>query len=591
MTRTVDDAGVHVAGARKHLFGKGLSNDDVAGMSAAEAAATVTKDAVWPVPDHAALVNAGVPAYVVAVAKVIRDRLPKLPVMVRPNQAARSGEDIRKDFIEVVSIIREVVESTDTAAGVEHIQARVLSAIGFHEGGMKNPAVRDPLDTIRPLNRRHYAFQVDYRDMAKAREMVDAGFPNAPVQPAWRKGIFIRHRPDGTMVAINNKKRIVASGFRTEEEGDQLLKTAWEQARTERSRSPQDPPSRPKDANVARIGLPDRRNGARISPDGFLAAFGFRAIQFGESMSDVERQDVVDSAHDALMDLADVLGVEPAAMSLHGRLAAAFGARGSGGHPAHYEPGRRIFNIGRANGAGSLAHEWAHGLDDVLGELATSGAGKGRTTYASQASEMKGVSPALEEQWRGVVQAMLSRPLLRDAAVEMIEERIRRIEGEVLKGTQHLDAAKAQARPDRTYVKRMGQWLSAQTVALAALRDTRASTLGRGADEICGKTPSQYVKEANDLCGKSGEYWKRREELFARAFESVVFDSLAERGGTSGFLVHGVEPERYADKQLYKGNPYPVGEERTRMASAILPAVRDALHALAPAPAQSPKVA
>ena len=34
---------------------------------------------------------------------------------------------------------------------------------------------------------------------------------------------------------------------------------------------------------------------------------------------------------------------------------------------AHYEPLRKVINLTKMHGAGSLAHEWWHGLDDYLG--------------------------------------------------------------------------------------------------------------------------------------------------------------------------------------------------------------------------------
>src|SRR5690606_10740747 len=109
----------------------------------------------------------------------------------------------------------------------------------------------------------------------------------------------------------------------------------------------------------------------------FIATFGFRGVQFGHSIPDGERQTILNTAHDALLDLCDVLDMPPRAISLDGFLAAAFGARGRGRFPAHYEPTRRIFNIGRLNGAGNLAHEWAHALDNACGMLADPRAGRG----------------------------------------------------------------------------------------------------------------------------------------------------------------------------------------------------------------------
>ena len=74
-------------------------------------------------------------------------------------------------------------------------------------------------------------------------------------------------------------------------------------------------------------------------------------------------------AYDGLLDLADVMGIPPKAISLNGELALAFGARGQGlsGARAHYERDKVVINLTKMNGAGSLAHEWFHALDHYLG--------------------------------------------------------------------------------------------------------------------------------------------------------------------------------------------------------------------------------
>jgi hypothetical protein len=66
-----------------------------------------------------------------------------------------------------------------------------------------------------------------------------------------------------------------------------------------------------------------------------------------------------------------------------------------------------------------------------------------------------------------------------------------------------------------------------------------------------------------------GNYWTTPCELFARAFEAYVFDWLKERGRRNDYLVHGVGAEQFADTSKYRGNPYPVGEERQRINAAM----------------------
>lgn len=123
----------------------------------------------------------------------------------------------------------------------------------------------------------------------------------------------------------------------------------------------------PRPENTVRKGL-DRRKGDAKDAD-FIRVFGFRGVEFGNWNNQSERQELLNDAFDGLMDLAEILNIPPAAISLNGELALAFGARGQGlsGAKAHYEPERAVINLTKLNGAGSLAHEWWHALDHYFG--------------------------------------------------------------------------------------------------------------------------------------------------------------------------------------------------------------------------------
>jgi len=132
-------------------------------------------------------------------------------------------------------------------------------------------------------------------------------------------------------------------------------------------------PRRPRAASsVERIG-PDHRNGADITPDELMKAFGLRAIQFGNSVPTKDRQRWLNQTFDGLADMADVLGMKRRWLGLpfHGESPAlAIGARGAGlsAASAHYEKGLRVINQTYRNGFGALAHEFGHALDHRVGK-------------------------------------------------------------------------------------------------------------------------------------------------------------------------------------------------------------------------------
>ncbi|MBU3626039.1 hypothetical protein ICN48_07305 [Polynucleobacter sp. JS-Safj-400b-B2] len=120
--------------------------------------------------------------------------------------------------------------------------------------------------------------------------------------------------------------------------------------------------------NEPRLGV-DYRQGQDISPAEFNEVFGFRGVEFGNWVEQGRRQADLNEAYDALMDLSRALALPPAALSFNGELGLAFGARGRGGvdpAKAHYESGHVVINLTKEKGAGSLAHEWWHALDNYL---------------------------------------------------------------------------------------------------------------------------------------------------------------------------------------------------------------------------------
>lgn len=128
--------------------------------------------------------------------------------------------------------------------------------------------------------------------------------------------------------------------------------------------------------NEPRTGI-ERRKG-NVTPEQFSDAFGFRGVQFGNYVEGPRRQSELNDAYDSLIDMAELLNVPPKALSLNGELGLAFGARGKGGAKAHYEPVQVVINLTKGNGAGSLAHEWFHALDNYFGTYDVHGEASGK---------------------------------------------------------------------------------------------------------------------------------------------------------------------------------------------------------------------
>ncbi|MDX8383580.1 MAG: LPD5 domain-containing protein, partial [Ghiorsea sp.] len=125
-------------------------------------------------------------------------------------------------------------------------------------------------------------------------------------------------------------------------------------------------PEHRRDENNPRLGE-DHRDGKDVDAGMFTESFGFRGVEFGNWVSKKgERQNLLNNAYDSLMDMALLLNIPTRAISLGGELGLAFGARGRKGAAAHYEMDNVVINLTRKQGAGSLAHEWWHALDNYI---------------------------------------------------------------------------------------------------------------------------------------------------------------------------------------------------------------------------------
>ena len=131
-------------------------------------------------------------------------------------------------------------------------------------------------------------------------------------------------------------------------------------------------PEMRREKNLPRTGKGRRDSDKDITPEVFAEAFGFRGVEFGNWVEGGKRQQDLNQAFDALTDLADVLKIPTRALSLNGELGLAFGSRGRGGKrpaKAHYEPDNIVINLTKKSGAGSLAHEWWHGVDNYFSRM------------------------------------------------------------------------------------------------------------------------------------------------------------------------------------------------------------------------------
>ena len=118
-----------------------------------------------------------------------------------------------------------------------------------------------------------------------------------------------------------------------------------------------------RDWNRPRTGE-DWRKGKETTPEMFSNAIPFRGVEFGNWVTQTERANLLNAAFDGFHDLAQIFGLTADKCALDGTLAFAFGSRGISSASAHYEPEKRVINLTKKNGAGCMAHEFFHAVDN-----------------------------------------------------------------------------------------------------------------------------------------------------------------------------------------------------------------------------------
>jgi len=257
----------------------------------------------------------------------------------------------------------------------------------------------------------------------------------------------------------------------------------------------------------------DWRNGKDVSAEDFQKQFGFKGGEFGKWVSQgkgaQERQFFLNSSYDALMDLADIVGIPPDAISLEGTLGIAFGSRGNGWASAHFEPSNLVINLTKPRGAGSLAHEWFHALDNYFarkrgGEVPMNGS---QVEYRNNNYLTHRTTPMMvRKDGRGT-------PTTRERLAEW-----------------------RKSSPGAGYLA-ADQWIEDPKHK----QGVRAEVEERFENLVKALSSSPMAKRARVLDGvkESGDgYWSRTLELAARSFENYVQSRMLEQGYHNDFLAN-----------------------------------------------------
>lgn len=259
--------------------------------------------------------------------------------------------------------------------------------------------------------------------------------------------------------------------------------------------------------------------------------FKMKAVQYGNSMPDKERIAHTKWTLEALSDLSEILNIPMEQVSVNGKLGIGFGARGkpipgiSGGAAAHYESGTKMINLTRANGIGTLAHEWGHFIDNIM-TPSMQGFLTENVNYKSIfVKSLEEIPPGgiIEVKGkRGKVVRYCLDPEKKDSEYPFAK----------------LNEGQSEPSPSSDYVRfkfYKGEVLlpEKESTGYASI----AKQISKKSKEWMQAACKEKESSGQDFSHISGSpYYNAPTECFARAFEAYIADKLAESGRDNTYL-------------------------------------------------------
>lgn len=592
--RQYEDFGEKIGGARKDLWkDRGLFAGDLDEMNEREADKFVKKDNIWKKPDYQSILDDDVPVGVVYFIKKVRDSLNAFPQYKYSDNTSELKRARQEEYIATVRQLQAVMEDVRTLDDAMSAHYRFLVGNGYLKPvyggigctrysstvkGQENPVITGKL--VNTL----YIPSVLYfeRHFIRPAQKEQFGVPKDQKVP---KGYAIHFNDGKNTYSKNNDWKpgtyYVTKGYSILQTNLESREAALEWAQDfarQRNKSGKIRLTPPQLAHVRRTG-PDCRSGQEITGQHYLDTFGFRGGEFGNWMNQNDRQASLNMGFEALKDLAISLQISDQDIAFGGTLAIAFGARGSGNAAAHYEPLRKVINLTKMNGAGSLAHEWWHGFDDYLG---TKMGAKG----------MLSEQPRLYPLFQKLIDTMKYKPETPEQAAKRTEEQRdqTRKNAERFLDFAVLGALNRCGDEDalKQYAVLKEAFLSGETGSTNKISALKKSATGRVIPKSdrerleifertlhamqneefpqIGRIRTDYYRNSIKMgaeCEKDGDYWESNVEMTARAFACYVMDKLPY---VSDYLVGHAESAvtfvagKSGDMEVLKA--YPEGEER-----------------------------
>lgn len=591
-TTKTEDFGEKIGGARKDTWQKrGLLTSDLTAMNRRELQQHVKKENVWKRPDFVKAIAEGGDRATLYIQNELYKSINATPYIRRSVATDTTSTAFQEAMEKYVTEIREVQKLAEGVKSKEDLSkitkwliengylndtGSAYSRYSWTKAYYNSPALYGSkiFETTRKLEKGFDSlsetalmegFGVDKADK------LPNGYTIKRINSFWdnagTKYVIVKGGKHGSYASPYFTSYEEAFAYGKEKFGTAETATTGTDGKKQRYVPPQL-------KDVHRKGA-DYRKGKNAVGDDFLRDFGIKGGEFGNWLSETDRTTSLNYGYDAFCDLADALGIELTDISLNGTLSIGFGSRGKGlsGAAAHYEPARKVINLTKMNGAGSLAHEFWHAVEDYA---------SGDTHQHDMASDFS----KMPERTRQAGRALLNAINYKDKVVEIEEineNRAKALERNLRHLERHLNSefkifGESMTAEDRAKEAKMYRYKRVPTDAeLKRFAELRAQAVkgvsgvynkffvgeqtivdelnallkdvkGRGMDKDTRLTLALYIEQASSYSeqavetqtkrvktqfhedalaisktyAKDGGYWDSNCEMLARAFASYI---------------------------------------------------------------------
>lgn len=503
----------------------------------------IIKSNLWPTPDYAQMILDGTPVFVVGFLKMIRDKFSTSPKFIK-GISNNYVEDVYMAYIDILNYMNIHSKDIKNISDITDCYKNILKIVGVEDNNFdyKSYSLKQQACIVSICSSNTLPFNISPNDLEKAtlkgQKIIDSY--NRKKNNQWiLKEYYINNQK--RYIYKQNDKNIFFGNentyynqfpknkecfFKTKKEAeDSYLKNI----KVKRNKIIKQP--------IIRIGT-DYRNGNNITEENLRKTFGLYSVEFGVSLSNKERQASINHAYDSFSDLAMILKIPNNKIGLDKTLSIAFGSRGKVGNNAHYDVKNKVINLTRVRGAGSLAHEYGHALDNFL---------------ISKLVKSKNISFYFLSN---------SRRLLNSYDLLMIDNLINKMKyKEINMPIQQWN------RIVKILYKKEYKININNNITDLELNDKEKINIEKLLIDI-GPLPEKLYanlfKETDYYkISSKNNYYSSTKEMFARSFETYIFSELKKRGQSNQYLVSEHIDEE--NKKNYDFYPYPINEERIKI--------------------------